>query len=195
MERWIWRREKSTPWKGVALALITEAYNRADGRGGGSISAHSAEAHSVTYVARRDPSAENVTVPMSVVGALSTHRHLVLPKSHRRREGGLPDCAVARMLPSGLWTQGSKEHNTEATSVTNPSSSHSPKYRHWFSRLSKDAASRAHLSAIATTSAVWPEKCRWGRAVVGVGPADAVLGSTMTAPTSTRHAQRRTRWR
>jgi hypothetical protein len=124
---------------------------------------------------------------MSVVGALSTHRHLVLPKSHRRREGGLPDCAVARMLPSGLWTQGSKEHNTEATSVTSPPSSHSTKYRQWFSRLSKDAAAcRAHLSAIATTSAVWPEKCRWGRAVVGVGPADAVLGSTMTAATSTR---------
>lgn len=70
----------------------------------------------LTYVASRDPSAEKVTVPMSVVGALSTHRHLVFPKSHRRREGGLPDWAVASTLPSGLRTPQKQEQSGEINS-------------------------------------------------------------------------------
>lgn len=38
----------------------------------------------------------------------------------------------------------------------------------------------ANLRAMATTSAVWPEKCRWGRATLGTWAAEAVDGSTMT---------------
>jgi hypothetical protein len=184
MQRWIRRREKSTPWKGVALTLTTEAYNRADGRG---FNQRPQCRRSQRHVRRKKGPVSRKGYGADVRGGRAQHTQALGAPKVPQAEGGRTAGLCSRQnAANGAVNTRKKEHNTEATSVTNPSSSHSTKHRQWLSRLSKDAACRAHLSAIATTSAVWPEKCRWGRAVVGVGPADAVLGSTMTAPTSTR---------